>query len=61
MALSRRQLIHHGASGAGLVVVGNLTSLFTQSAAAAPIQQARRAATARDVDRSLVGDRVSAR
>ncbi len=27
MALSRRQLIHRGAAGAGLVVVGNLTLL----------------------------------
>ena len=43
MALSRRQLIHHGAAGAGLVVVGNLTSLFTQSATAAPLQQGQRA------------------
>jgi uncharacterized protein len=42
MALSRRQLIHHGAAGAGLVVVGNLTSLFAQRAAAAPFRQARR-------------------
>ena len=44
MALNRRQLIHRGAAGAGLVVVGNLTSLFTQSASAAPLQQGRRAA-----------------
>jgi uncharacterized protein len=42
MALTRRQLIHHSAAGAGLVIVGNLTPLFSQSAAAAPIRQARR-------------------
>jgi uncharacterized protein len=35
MALNRRQLINRGAAGAGLVVVGNLTSLFSPSAAAA--------------------------
>jgi secreted PhoX family phosphatase len=34
MALSRRQLIHRGAAGAGLVVVGNLTSLFPTSVSA---------------------------
>ncbi len=28
MALNRRQLIHHGAAGAGLVVVGNLANWF---------------------------------
>lgn len=35
MALSRRQLIHRGAAGAGLVVVGNLTSLFPSATSAA--------------------------
>ena len=34
MALNRRQLIHRGAAGAGLVVVGNLTSCSPASAAA---------------------------
>jgi uncharacterized protein len=32
MALSRRQLIHRGAAGAGLVVVGNLSSWFPAAA-----------------------------
>ncbi len=32
MALNRRQLIHRGAAGAGLVVIGNLTSWFPASA-----------------------------
>ena len=58
MALNRRQLIHRGAAGAGLVVVGNLTSLFTPTASAAPLQQGRRAAAGADLDPSLVGDRL---
>ena len=35
MTLSRRQLIHRGAAGAGLVFVGNLASLVPTSAFAA--------------------------
>jgi secreted PhoX family phosphatase len=34
MALSRRQLIHHSAAGAGLVIVGNLASWFPATASA---------------------------
>jgi uncharacterized protein len=49
MALNRRQLIHHGAAGAGLVVVGSLTSLISASAAAAG---ARRSGTALATTRS---------
>ncbi len=52
MALNRRQLIHRGAAGAGLVVVGNLTSLFTQSAAAAPSSKAAGGRRATSIRRS---------
>jgi uncharacterized protein len=53
MALSRRQLIHRGAAGAGLVVVGNITSLFPTAASAAQARRARGlAVTARSGRRS---------
>jgi uncharacterized protein len=35
MALNRRQLIHRGAAGAGIVVIGNLANWFPASASAA--------------------------
>jgi secreted PhoX family phosphatase len=46
MALTRRQLIHRGAAGAGLVVVGNLTSLFPGGVAAARVPRGSRAGLA---------------
>ena len=58
MALSRRQLIHRGAAGAGLVVVGNLSSWFPAAAGNARRPASGRARRGPPRHRALLGDRL---